>query len=86
MPKLTLQKATTGLFILWLILLLPWLFLAPLSLMAFDAGATANAYVFVLSIWTYPVAVGLTAIFRKKAPGLLLLPCLNIAACVVSGL
>jgi hypothetical protein len=86
MKKLTPQKVTTGLFFLWLILLLPWLFLAPLSLMAFDAGSTFKAHVFVWSIWTYPVAVGIVALTRKKAPMIALLPCINIVACFVAGL
>jgi hypothetical protein len=84
--KLTPQKVTTALFFIWLFLLLPWLLLAPLSLMAFDAGPTFKAYVFVWSIWTFPVSVGIVAIVRKKAPVIALLPCLNVMACFVSGL
>jgi hypothetical protein len=75
-----LEKFARRLFVLWLVLLAPWLFLAPLALMAFDAGPTSEAYVFVYSIWTYPVAVGIVAIFRKKIPGIVLLPSLNILA------
>jgi len=59
----------TALFSIWLILLLPWLFLAPLAPMAFDAGPTFKTYVFVWSIWTYPAAVGIAAIVRKKGAG-----------------
>jgi len=80
------KKLAAGLFIVWVILLLPWLFLAPVSLMAFDAGKTPKVYVFVLSIWTYPVAVGIAAIVRKWEPAILLLPCVNVALCVVAGL
>lgn len=45
------------LFFIWVILLVPWLVIAPLSGMAFDGGYTVSAYAFVLSVWTYPVAV-----------------------------
>ena len=86
MKKLTPKEVATRLFFIWLVLLLPWLFLAPLSLMAFDAGPTFKAYVFVWSIWTYPVPVGIAALVRKKVPAIALLPCLNIVACVVAGL
>ena len=80
------KKLTAALFTVWLILLLPWLFLAPVSLMAFDAGETPKVYVFVLSIWTYPVAIGIAAIVRKWEPAIVLLPGVNVALCVVAGL
>jgi len=80
------QKFATGLFITWLVLLLPCLFLAPLSLMALGDAGGSKANLFVLSLWTYPVAVAIVAIFRKKAPEIAFLPCVNIVVCVVSGL
>ena len=85
MNKLTAEEITKGLFFLWIVLLLPWLVFAPLSGMAFDAGPTFAVYVFVISIWTYPVSVGIVWKFREKAPLIALLPCVNIAACFISG-
>jgi hypothetical protein len=32
-----------------------WLLIAGLSVMAFDAGVTAEAWVFVIAVWSYPV-------------------------------
>jgi len=48
--------------------------------MAFDSGSTLRAYIFVSAVWTYPLAVIIVAIFKKRAPLVALLPCLNIAA------
>jgi len=42
--------------------------------MAFDAGETPKVYVFVLSIWTYPVAIGMARFVRKWEPAIVLLP------------
>jgi hypothetical protein len=73
-------------FVFWAVLLIPWLLVAPLSGMAFDAGYTAEAYTFVWSVWTYPVTVGITAVFRRWWPWVVLLPLLNVAGCGASGL
>ncbi|MBI3476169.1 MAG: hypothetical protein HY010_10580 [Acidobacteria bacterium] len=81
-----LDEVAGVLFVMWLILLLPCLLLAPISLMAFDAGQTPKANAFVWSIWTYPVAVVIVAIFRKKAPVIALLPFVNVVTCVLAGL
>lgn len=32
-----------------------WLVMAGLSVMAFDAGVTAEAWAFVIAVWSYPV-------------------------------
>ena len=81
------QKFVARLFIVWLVLLAPWLFLAPISLMALgDTPPKSETYVIVYSIWTYPLAVGIAAIFRKKAPAIAILPSLNIVACVVASM
>ena len=81
------KKVMKVLFPIWLVLLVPWLFLAPLSLMALgDTPPTSQTYVTVYAIWTYPVAVGIAAIFRKKVPVISLLPGLNIVACFVAAL
>jgi len=79
------QKFVARLFVVWLVLLAPWLFLAPISLMALgDTPPTTQTNVTVYAIWTYPLAVGIAAIFRKKAPAIAFLPGLNIVACVVA--
>ena len=79
-------SAARALFIFWLILLVPWMLVGPLSGMAFDGGATAEAYVFFWSTITYPVSVVLTALFRRWYPYAVLLPVLNFAACCASPL
>jgi hypothetical protein len=80
------RPATRAVFIFWLILLVPWMLFGPLSAMAFDGGATAEAYVFFWSTITYPVSVALAAIFRKWFPYAVILPVLNLAACFSSSL
>src|SRR5947209_17350364 len=69
------------LFIFWLVLLLPWLFVPSFSPMAFDGGRTAEAYAFFWSVWVYPVTVGAVARFRRWRPSLVVLPFLSIAGC-----
>lgn len=32
-----------------------WLVMAGLSVMAFDAGVTAEAWTFVIAVWSYPI-------------------------------
>lgn len=78
MKKLTIQEIQVGLFFLWIILLLPWLLLAPISAMAFDAGPSIGAYFFTLPILTYPIPVILAAIFRRKHPRIAFLPLVNL--------
>jgi hypothetical protein len=68
------------LFLLWMFLLLPWVILAGLVGMAFDAGSTLRAYIVVSSVWTYPVSVWMVWRFRERSPVIALLPFLNIAA------
>ncbi len=85
-PTRQTPTAAKYVFVFWLVLLLPWLLIAPLSAMAFDAGSTAEAYTFVWSVWTYPITVGIVAVFRRWVPWLVLLPLLNVAACGASGL
>lgn len=67
------------LFVLWLLLLLPWIVIAPLSGMMFDAPPTIGVYVLFWTILTYPVPVIIAAVLRKKVPAIVLLPLLNFA-------
>ena len=68
---------TTVVLGFWIILLLPWILLALMSGMAFDAGYTVEAYTTVACILTYPITVLTAGILRKKKAILVLLPCLN---------
>jgi hypothetical protein len=43
----------------WLISLLPWLVVAGLWGMVFDAGSKLPAYVSIAAVWSYPVSIGL---------------------------
>ena len=61
----------------WVLLLLPWFFFAGLSGMAFDGGYTLEAYVFVISVWTYPISVAAVFIGRTRAPLLVFAPLMN---------
>jgi hypothetical protein len=84
--KQPVPSAARALFIFWLILLVPWMLVGPLSGMAFDGGATAEAYVFFWSTITYPLSVALAALFRRWYPYAVFLPVLNFAACCASPL
>jgi hypothetical protein len=76
--------------VIWLILsqllalgsLVIWALMAGLSVMAFDAGVTAEAWIFVLIVWSYPIfplamIVGAWIAFAKRR---------NRMAAVLSGL
>jgi hypothetical protein len=79
-------RATKYVLIFWVVLLIPWLLVAPLSSMAFDGGYTSEAYAFFWSIWTYPVTVGIAAVARRWMPWIVLLPLMNIGGCAASEL
>lgn len=79
-------RAAKYVFWFWILLLLPWLLVAPVSLMAFDGGYTAEAYAFVWSVWSYPVTLGIVAVFRRWVPWIVLLPLLNLVGCGASEL
>ncbi len=79
-------SATRVVFIVWLILLVPWMLVGPLSAMAFDGGATPEAYVYFWSTITYPASVALAGLLRRKYPYAVILPTLNFAACFTSSL
>ena len=77
--KPTMSRIYKALFVLWLLLLLPWIVIAPLSAMMFDAPPTIGVYVGFWTILTYPVPVVIAALLRKRAPASVLLPFLNLA-------
>jgi len=78
------QKSAATLFLIWNVLLLPWVFIAPLLAMIFDAPPTFSTYVFVWSIWSYPLSVGIVWIFRKKHPLITLFPCINLVVFLIA--
>jgi hypothetical protein len=69
----------------WVFLLIPWFPFAALAGMAFDGGRTLNAYIFVWSLWTYPVALVISVILKRWVPNMILLPFLNIMGFLISG-
>ena len=68
------------LFFVWVILLIPWLVMAPLSGMAFDGGYTISAVGFVFSVWTYPIAVFGAFKLLDRSRNAVLLPLINLVA------
>jgi hypothetical protein len=85
MDKQRLDQIAAALFLLWVVLLLPWIVLAPMAGMAFDAGPKFWVYVLVGSIWTYPISVGLVWMLRDDRPLISVLPLMNIALAFFSG-
>ncbi len=72
------------LFITWLLLLLPWIVIAPFVALGFDGPRTLSIYLAAWSIWSYPASVGVVWIFRKKNPVASLFPCLNFVVFTVA--
>ena len=73
-------------FWFYVVLLIPWPLVALVSLMAFDGGPSWNAYLFVTSIWTYPVSMFIAFKLRDRSPVWLFVPCVNIALLCVQWL
>jgi hypothetical protein len=69
----------------WLVLIIPWFWFAPLSFMAFDGGDNIHARLFVLSVCTYPIFVIVTVLLRKRSAWTLLFPCISLAGILASG-
>jgi len=84
-PKAPEERWTTIVLGVWCILLLPWVPFVLVSPFAFDAGYTINAYLVFWSLATYPVAVLIAVLCRRKRPVLSLLPALNLLVFLVSG-
>jgi hypothetical protein len=71
------EKQGKLLFIVWLLLLLPWIIVAPLMAMVFDSPPTPSIYIGVGAIWSYPLSVGIVWAFMKKNPVAALFPLIN---------
>ena len=78
------RKSAAGLFLIWNVLLLPWIVIAPLLGMVFDAPPTFSIYVGVWSVWTYPLSVGIAWMFRKKHRLITLFPSINLMAFLIA--
>jgi hypothetical protein len=74
------EKQGKRLFVVWVILLLPWIIIAPVMAMMFDAPPTLSTYIGAWSIWSYPLSVGVVWLFGRKNPVASLFPCLNFVA------
>src|ERR1700731_195205 len=69
-----------GMLVLWIATLPVTLVLAGLSGMAIiHHEGDWLVYAFIWSAYTYPISVLVAFLFRRKRPGLVFLPCLNIA-------
>jgi len=68
---------------IWFLLLVPWFPIALLAGMAVINGEWWG-YVFVWSMWTYPVTLYVAFKFKSKVPALSLLPVLNLVGVFVS--
>ena len=64
---------------LWIVLLFPWFLSAGIAAQVFEAGDIWQAYLFVSSVWLYPVSVYIAFFSRQRIPLLVLLPLLNVA-------
>ncbi len=73
-----------ALVILWASLLIFWVPLAMVALMPVADSGTIDAYVFAVSILTYPLVVLIAAIFRRKTKWVVFAPCINVAATVLA--
>jgi hypothetical protein len=80
------DRWTTVVLVIWGILFVPWIPFAFAAGMAFDGGYTPGAYVFVGSVWTYPLVCLIAAILKERVRWLVLLPGLNVIVCLISGL
>jgi hypothetical protein len=82
----TLDFFAKVLLFIWIILLIPWLVMAPLSGMAFDGGNTIWAWLAVVSIWSYGPLVFLAFKLLDRSRKAVLLPLISIAAFTLPGL
>src|ERR1700722_9124853 len=83
-PPLTIT--VRGMLICYGLFLMPWLpFLTLMGTgMAFEAGYTFDAYLFVVQVWMYPALVGVAYLFRRRKPALIWLPMLPLIPALVS--
>jgi hypothetical protein len=68
------------LLFVWVVLLLPWVVLAPWSGMAFAGSNTSSTWILVISTWSYGLAVFAAFKSLGRARKAVLLPFFRIAA------
>jgi len=78
--------AVRTLFIVWVILLVPWLPYAGAVVMVMYGGFSFSGLMIILSVWSYGIAVLVAFALRNRSRKAVLLPVLSIAAIVTSGL
>jgi hypothetical protein len=67
----------------WFLLLVPWFPVAGIAGVAFDSSHKTAAWIFVLSVWTYPISLGTAFVSRRRYPYLVWLPTLNFIPAIV---
>jgi hypothetical protein len=77
-------KIIQSVFLLWLALMIPWLVIAPLAGMAFDAGTCWGVDLFLWSLWTYPVSIFVAWAARRVTPWVIFLPIVNVVGLLIS--
>lgn len=75
-----------ALFVIWIILLIPWIIFAGLSGMAVDRGYTVSAFIFIVSTWSYGLAVFGAFKLLDRSRKAVLLPFVSIVGILLSGL
>src|SRR5580700_3333016 len=86
-PQPALKAYVTVMLIAWSVflpLLLQSARAAGMALADLPNPSTPFAYGFVLSIWTYPITLGIAFFYRKKRPHLVGLPALNVTVFIIS--
>jgi hypothetical protein len=80
------DSAATLFFWLSVLLLIPWVPMLLVSGMAFDAGNTIEAYIYITFFLSYPATVIIAALMRERKPAFAFLPLLSICGVLMSAL
>jgi hypothetical protein len=80
------NSAATLFFWLSVFLLIPWVPMLFVSGMAFDAGNTIEAYVYITFFLSYPVTVIIAALMKERKPAFAFLPLASICGVLTSAL
>ena len=70
--------------VIWLGLCVLWIPFAPMAAMAFDNGPNWHAYLFVWSVWLYPVSALISFWMRRRLRVFIFLPVLNLIGIFLS--
>jgi len=83
--KPELPGVVVGVLTIWCILLVlgaPWALMG--TGMAFEGGPTFSFYLFISTVWSYPVLLGVSFLFRRRKPILIWLPAIPVLVSVAS--